>query len=213
MRCDEFESRLQELLDQRRSPDRDERLAAHVACCEPCGALLAGCEALVEGVAAWDAPAPAGDLVARVIHDWRPVPKARPRRHVFAGLAIAATLLVAALPLVRWLRPAPAVEERIEAQVLAVASDAAPRPALVDQARETYAPLLAETRESFLAAMVWLPAAGLATDGASPPAEPAQAAPTSETETEAGPMAPVAQSTGKSLMALLRVLPCSGGAE
>ncbi|MBI2827368.1 MAG: hypothetical protein HYX69_22060 [Planctomycetia bacterium] len=213
MRCDEFEIRLQQLLDERRGPDGDDRLAGHAACCEPCGALLSGCEALLEGVASWDTPVPTVDLVARVARQWRPAPKVRPRRRrVLVGLAMAATLLVAALPAMRWLRPGPGVVQIADgAGAPAVAP--APRPALVDEASATYAPLLAETRQSFLAAMVWLPAAGLAADGGSGPAEPAQTAPSSEAENESGPMAPVAESTGKSLMALLRVLPCSGGAE
>lgn len=40
MRCDAFERRMQQLLDERRAPEYDSSLAAHAAICTVCGELL-----------------------------------------------------------------------------------------------------------------------------------------------------------------------------
>ncbi len=52
MKCVEFESRLNDLLDERRSPGRDRGLSQHAELCAGCADLLAAHETLLEGVAA-----------------------------------------------------------------------------------------------------------------------------------------------------------------
>jgi hypothetical protein len=51
MRCVEFETRLNELLDGRASPAVDAALSAHARRCPSCAEMLAGYEALLDGVA------------------------------------------------------------------------------------------------------------------------------------------------------------------
>jgi hypothetical protein len=66
MQCHEFETRLNELLDERHAPEGDEQLTAHAARCEACGRLLAGHGAVYAGLAAIAGPAPRADF-ARVV--------------------------------------------------------------------------------------------------------------------------------------------------
>lgn len=50
MQCHEFEQRLNDLLDERQSPERDQILAAHAAQCTDCRQLLVGQQVLLEGL-------------------------------------------------------------------------------------------------------------------------------------------------------------------
>lgn|GEM_PF-6076661 len=73
MQCEEFESRLNDLLDERRNPLDDATLAAHWNVCSPCAALVRGQDALLEGVAAWKKVEPSADLTERVIRQWESI--------------------------------------------------------------------------------------------------------------------------------------------
>jgi hypothetical protein len=104
MHCQEFEQRLNAMLDQRSSPSADARLAGHAARCEACRRLLAGHEALLVGVSRLAPPAIRRDFAHRVVAAAAlpPVPAAlpqRPRRRWLAAgtaLASAAAMLIAA---------------------------------------------------------------------------------------------------------------------
>ena len=50
MRCDEFEGRLQSVMDRRSAPEKDLALRDHGAVCESCGSLLAGASQLLAGI-------------------------------------------------------------------------------------------------------------------------------------------------------------------
>jgi hypothetical protein len=52
LKCVEFESRLNDLLDERRSPGRDRGLSQHAEHCAGCADLLAAHDVLLDGVAA-----------------------------------------------------------------------------------------------------------------------------------------------------------------
>jgi hypothetical protein len=105
MRCAEFETRLNDLLDSRLRPDADSLLCAHARKCPACGELLYAQELLFEVLDAQPRPDSASDLAARVLVDLEanapPARVAAPRekRRVNARSfvwASAASLLVAA---------------------------------------------------------------------------------------------------------------------
>jgi hypothetical protein len=50
MQCHEFEQRLNDLLDERLSPERDQILSVHAAQCPDCRQLLVGQQVLLEGL-------------------------------------------------------------------------------------------------------------------------------------------------------------------
>src|SRR5262249_7066268 len=149
---------------------------------------------------------PARDLVAAVMIDWRSTAVRGTRRRMVTALAMAATLLVAVLPAMRWWNNSRENAQPAPADSVATSS---PRPAdqsppLVDQARETYGPLMAQTSESLSTALAALPIVE-PTDSPSSAGE----SNTEEDRTIASDLAPVAQSATRSLVALLRVFPGS----
>jgi hypothetical protein len=236
VRCEEFEARLNQIIDERGEPGADAALAAHASVCQACEQLKRDVESMLASmpvVATRVGPAPAG-LPLRVVADWQASRRDdRTRRRSRVMLAMAASLLVALIPAAIWFALAPRAEtarpELIADEmqrattsasetaiashdgVDAAASDIAPtdaQPALVDQARETYEPLLAATSEQW--ASVW----GTAGDDKIPTeAAPAQRA---DDEADAGfelaGIRPVAESASRSVAALLRVLPGSARA-
>jgi hypothetical protein len=183
MQCAEFESRLNDLLDQRRWLDADPRLAEHVRRCGECRHLAAAYEAVVAGLEQSRVPEPGPALTGRVLADFaadsKPLPqRSRPARGApspgrYAMVAaLAATILLAAA--LRWtLRPAatnPAESEQAAApqekqadagrQKLAAAPRAAENgPAHKRPAKggDLYRGLAAETSQSFAVAMQLFP--------------------------------------------------------
>jgi hypothetical protein len=67
MHCREFEDRLQAILDDRRTPQRDPRLREHAARCEGCRQLLTDQAALAAAFSLRQAPQPRGDFARRVV--------------------------------------------------------------------------------------------------------------------------------------------------
>lgn len=127
MRCEQFEERLDQLLDERRSPCVDPSLAAHAAGCAGCRELLAGCGLLLGALPGLPRPAPSADLAEHV------VARATARRPlvVWSGrraalLAVAALLIVGLMPLVR--RAAPPPQPTLPAAAADVAAGHAPIP-------------------------------------------------------------------------------------
>lgn len=66
MRCEEFESRLNEILDRRRNPRSDAELSLHAASCLECGDLLAGYQSLLAGFKRREVVAPPDSIAANV---------------------------------------------------------------------------------------------------------------------------------------------------
>ena len=67
MHCREFEDRLQAILDDRRTPQRDPRLRDHAARCESCRQLLTDQAALLADFSRRHAPQPRADFSRRVV--------------------------------------------------------------------------------------------------------------------------------------------------
>ena len=128
MRCEEFEIRLDELIDSRTRPSADTALVAHASQCASCERLLRDYESLLDGVAHMPMPSVPAGLPLRVVADWRAVPRTRaPRRRAFAALALAATLLVAAIPAIAWLMRAPSLQNDNAPPLAAIAGDTTDR--------------------------------------------------------------------------------------
>jgi len=101
MKCEEFEGRLQDLLDRRVSPNLDEQLDAHVVDCVNCRRLLLATSSLLDGVALNDFPEPSESFTDRVIiaattNEKNLLPRSVAAISMLA--VVAALLLVAVLP-------------------------------------------------------------------------------------------------------------------
>ena len=105
MRCAEFETRLNDLLDHRVRPDADESLCAHARKCRPCGDMLYAQELLFEGLLGQSRPDAPSDLAGRVLAELAtaadgvaPVAPSRSpawaRNNVFWGAAAAVLIAV-----------------------------------------------------------------------------------------------------------------------
>jgi len=107
MQCEEFEERLNAVLDERRRPEADVELRLHCENCPPCRHIAASYDALLDGFYALTSEtALAGlgpaDLGVRVVADLRVEPTHRRARSLAAvALATAATLLIAVVPFFR----------------------------------------------------------------------------------------------------------------
>ena len=97
MQCEEFETRLNELLDARSGPERDAPLAAHAETCGSCRALLAAERIMLERFQADLRPAVSPEFTRQVLARSR---FSRPRRQ-YVLAALAASLLIAAG--IRWM--------------------------------------------------------------------------------------------------------------
>jgi hypothetical protein len=75
VQCEEFESRLNDLLDERcplfaDGALADTVLADHAAVCSACASIARGYETLSEGVSSWERVEVSADLTSRVIKQW-----------------------------------------------------------------------------------------------------------------------------------------------
>src|SRR5262245_8944043 len=102
MKCDEFEDRLNEVLDERRRPEWEAELRLHCEGCAGCRELAGSYGVLLDGFYALKTPQPPADMGHRVVAELRV------RRSVAlatsaaaAVLATAAAVLVAVLPLLQ----------------------------------------------------------------------------------------------------------------
>jgi hypothetical protein len=106
MQCEEFEDRLNLILDERGRPECDAEFVLHVEACAECRHVAALYGALLDGFCALSAPDAPSDMAARVLVDLGPRRSTTSGRWAYAALATAACLLVAIGPLVRWMSPA-----------------------------------------------------------------------------------------------------------
>jgi len=102
MQCDDFESRLNDVLDERRPPAEDAPLAEHAAACPMCHRLLRSVEQLLGVVASFPSLEDEGDLAPRVLAGWE---QDRRRRRRLLPLAIPLGVVAAALLIVAIVRP------------------------------------------------------------------------------------------------------------
>ena len=114
MKCDAFETRLNDLLDARAPFANDAVLIEHAARCGECRAKLASYVDLFSGVQQLERPTCSGELAERVLAELRgpaTVSFARHRRWApWYALAAAAALLLVAWPLVDWKRSSPSTD-------------------------------------------------------------------------------------------------------
>ena len=132
MRCDEFDVRLNQVLDRRWSPESDPQLRHHARVCLSCREQLATTRRLLDGLDMLDVPPLADDFALRVVSQVVPASHAQPRSSWFSwSVAVAALLLIGLLP-GYWLlrqstRPVAtnALEPAVDSQALAYADSSA----------------------------------------------------------------------------------------
>jgi hypothetical protein len=104
MHCREFESRLNDILDDRGQPRADRQLAAHAEACDPCRQLLEGQQALFTGLKHRPLPATSTGFAARVVAQAAPAPtvtrSGSSSRRIGWALATVLTTAAAALLIV-----------------------------------------------------------------------------------------------------------------
>ncbi len=99
MRCDEFEERVHQSLDQRIAPSSQESLLRHTQQCRRCHDLLASYEQLSDGLGFFEVAMPGEDLPQRVVEQFSTIRTRRHRVALAAAVAVlAATVLLAILP-------------------------------------------------------------------------------------------------------------------
>jgi hypothetical protein len=102
MQCEEFEDRLNAVLDERRRPEWDVELRLHAETCPECRELATAYDAMLDGFYALVTPEPPADLATRV---WADIPGrpsvARRASTAATALAMAAGLLIVAVPMMR----------------------------------------------------------------------------------------------------------------
>jgi hypothetical protein len=69
MHCREFESRLNDILDDRGQPRADAQLAAHAEACDGCREMLDGYQALFAGLTRRAFPSPSAEFSQRVVEE------------------------------------------------------------------------------------------------------------------------------------------------
>lgn len=101
MQCEEFEERLNQLLDRRVRPETDAALLAHAQMCSGCRETLEAQQALFDTLDSLDSPEPTADFSRRVVGKVVTQRRARTwRRTVFflAGLAAGIVLAIFIVP-------------------------------------------------------------------------------------------------------------------
>ena len=215
MRCDEFESRLNEALDARRNPADDRLLARHAGACGRCRQLAAAMDLIGESLRWSERPEPSEALARNVLAQVASTrPAAQRSWSVWSHLTLAAAIALLVMVVVprRSAEPdRPAVARAVAPiSVEAMARAEVPEPALAPvgqlarEATSRYATLAQNTSDSLSG--VWsmwrpltLPQQDEETAGA-PAREPLLA------EMAAG-LRPLADSTAGAMSFLLDILP------
>ena len=195
MKCDAFEDRLNELLDERRHPESDAPLIEHVRRCAGCRETLAAHEALFDGLESRNLPSPEAALAERVV-------AALPERRSIAGtvlkwglpLGLAAALLLALRPLLLDAPPPAAPTPPAETIV-----DGAPVAAQPDQLAQFNDSQVNDSQEQYLT-MIRMTGHAMAT---LPNTVRRVATPANDNS----PVAPLTNSFSAALDALRRTLP------
>lgn len=101
MKCDEFQARLHDLLDQRLAPEDDASLQAHANVCDHCDRVLQTQERLFYGLAQFSAPTPSGEFAERLAASVVAAPRSRrslARPLMILALGLAAAVAIVFLP-------------------------------------------------------------------------------------------------------------------
>lgn len=177
MKCEEFEDRLNEVLDEHRRPEWDDRLRMHGEHCAACRELAASYGVLLDGLSALSTPHAPADLSHRVMADLQVRRKVSQYAALASAvLATAAAVMVAAWPML------PKFSTRRESPVTQVALqppgagyygfdlavlDGLPfiGPVWVaihdgDEATDPYAELAKETGQGLATVVLYMPAIG-----------------------------------------------------
>jgi hypothetical protein len=111
MQCPEFEQRLNAVLDDRRNPEADPRLAAHADECEQCRQLLDAHLVLLAGLSHINTPAPSRSFSQRTLAAVQPAPsplassvRFGKSRTAFGPLMAAAAVILLAVSLLWYAR-------------------------------------------------------------------------------------------------------------
>ena len=99
MQCDEFEARIQLLLDLRKAPEADHQLQWHAQGCCSCREMMTAQTLLFDSLELLDLPEPSSDFAQRVVHEVTAstTRRATPRLALVI-CALAATVVAAILP-------------------------------------------------------------------------------------------------------------------
>jgi hypothetical protein len=101
MQCEEFEERINAVLDERRRPEWDAELSLHCDTCAECRKLADSYDHLLDGFYALTTSETSADLALRVLVDLQNErPSRRRLGRVAVAMATAAAVLVAIVPLV-----------------------------------------------------------------------------------------------------------------
>lgn len=98
MQCDEFDARLDNLLDRRSLPADDLRLQRHARVCPRCRDQLTTTVRLLSGLDLLEVPPLRSDFAQRVVQEVVPASQTRRVWWSPSAIAVAATLLLALLP-------------------------------------------------------------------------------------------------------------------
>lgn len=101
MKCEEFEDRLNQVLDQRRRPEWDALLRLHCDHCAGCRELSASYGVLLDGFYALATPEPPADLSIRVLDELRSRPSLPRRVSLATALLATAAAALFLLPVLR----------------------------------------------------------------------------------------------------------------
>ncbi|MEX2114831.1 MAG: hypothetical protein WD845_16680 [Pirellulales bacterium] len=128
MQCEEFEDRINAVLDERRRPQWDAELSLHCETCGDCRKLAETYDHLLDGFYALATPPCPDDLALRVLVDLQNerAPRRRFSRRT-AVMATAAALLVALGPLVLSQRNSGVATANLEKQTIQVAAALPPK--------------------------------------------------------------------------------------
>ncbi len=221
MQCEEFEHRLNAILDERRRPEWDAEIRLHCEACADCRQIAHAYDDLMDGFYALAGPEAPSDMALRVMADMHPRPELWGRSTVAAtgALVTAAVVLIAVGPLL-WSTsrtPSPQAQSGSGRQIAASAPlnsypiERLPMvPELISMTQspdgDPFAGLAKETGQGLANVMLYVPGIGgtkgiidAETDG--DPEEPAWAVQISEG------LKPVSDSVTETVNLLLRSLP------
>jgi hypothetical protein len=218
MQCEEFEDRLNAVLDERRRPAWDDELRLHCETCTACRQTAAAYDAMLDGFYALAAPDAPDDMALRVVAEMRADrPQARRWAAAVGALATAAVVLVVVGPLVRRGPQAPTPAAKPLANLASVAPakqlpvEQIPLvPGLLSIAAapegDPYAGLAKETGQGLATVILYVPGVGgsrgiIDAEGAGGAGEPAWAVQMSEG------LKPITNSVTETFDLLLRSLP------
>lgn len=220
MRCEEFEDRLNAVLDERRRPEWDDELRLHCDSCAECRHLAASYDVLLDSFYALATPNAPADMGLRVLAELGPTPTATRRwTAAAAALAMAACVLIVVGPLLRGPstgQPSAPTSARLDS--VAEAAPSAPQslgelplvPEWLSVAEasgsDPYAGLAKETGQSLANVFLYVPGIGgskgiIDVEAAGGAGEPAWAVQMSEG------LKPITESVTETVYLLLRIVP------